>query len=74
VQKIKVSIQNSLYVYQKYIVFYFVPDKILLHDLATRLDGLANTAMVEVGDGQLAGYFAEQRFSQQPFFRNGMSR
>uniref|UniRef100_A0ACD5YY71 Uncharacterized protein n=1 Tax=Avena sativa TaxID=4498 RepID=A0ACD5YY71_AVESA len=40
--------------------------------IATRLDGLANTAMVEVGDGKLAGYFAEQRFSQQPFFRNGI--
>ncbi|VAH43482.1 unnamed protein product [Triticum turgidum subsp. durum] len=38
----------------------------------TRLDGVANTAMVELGDVQLAGYFAEKRFSQQPFFRNGI--
>ena len=38
----------------------------------TRLDGVANTAMVELGDVPLAGYFAEKRFSQQPFFRNGI--
>ncbi|KAE8812359.1 hypothetical protein D1007_10718 [Hordeum vulgare] len=38
----------------------------------TRLDGVANTAMVELGDTRLAGYFAEKRFSQQPFFRNGI--
>lgn len=37
-----------------------------------RLDGVANTAMVELGDVPLAGYFAEKRFSQQPFFRNGI--
>uniref|UniRef100_A0A0A9DKC1 Thioredoxin domain-containing protein n=1 Tax=Arundo donax TaxID=35708 RepID=A0A0A9DKC1_ARUDO len=28
--------------------------------------------MVEVGDSQLAGQFAEERFSKQPFFRNGV--
>ncbi|KQK15065.1 uncharacterized protein LOC100831408 [Brachypodium distachyon] len=38
----------------------------------TRLDGLANTAMIELGDVQLAGHFAEKRFSKQPFFRNGI--
>ncbi|KAL6841734.1 hypothetical protein ACP4OV_028246 [Aristida adscensionis] len=36
------------------------------------LDGIAKTAMVEVGDAQLAGHFAEKRFSKQPFFRNGV--
>ncbi|TVU37731.1 hypothetical protein EJB05_11062 [Eragrostis curvula] len=36
------------------------------------LDGVANTAMVEVGDLQLAGHFTEKRFSKQPFFRNGV--
>ncbi|GJN33197.1 hypothetical protein PR202_gb21768 [Eleusine coracana subsp. coracana] len=36
------------------------------------LDGVAKTAMVEVGDLQLAGHFAEMRFSKQPFFRNGV--
>ena len=47
--------------------------KYLLYELDARLDGLVNTAMVELGDGKLAGYFAEKRFSQQPYFRNGMS-
>ncbi|ONM25558.1 DNAJ heat shock N-terminal domain-containing protein [Zea mays] len=28
--------------------------------------------MVEVGDSQVAGYFAEKRFSKRPFFRNGV--
>jgi len=44
-----------------------------LHGLGTQLDGIAKTSMVEVGDSQVAGYFAEKRFSKQPFFRNGMS-
>jgi hypothetical protein len=44
-----------------------------LRGLGTQLDGIAKTAMVEVGDSQVAGYFAEKRFSKQPFFRNGMS-
>jgi len=40
--------------------------------IGTQLDGIAKTAMVEVGDSQVAGYFAEKRFSKQPFFRNGV--
>ncbi|KAL6657022.1 hypothetical protein ACP70R_004802 [Stipagrostis hirtigluma subsp. patula] len=40
--------------------------------ISTRLDGIAKTAMVEVGDAELAGHFAEKRFSKQPFFRNGV--
>lgn len=48
------------------------PLTILFHDLGTRLDGIAKTAMVEVGDSQLAGYFAEKGFSKLPYFRNGM--
>ncbi|KAJ1292022.1 hypothetical protein BS78_02G361200 [Paspalum vaginatum] len=40
--------------------------------IGTRLDGIAKTAMIEVGDSQLAGYFTEKRFSKQPFFRNGL--
>ncbi|WVZ66790.1 hypothetical protein U9M48_015963 [Paspalum notatum var. saurae] len=40
--------------------------------IGTWLDGIARTAMVEVGDSQLAGYFTEKRFSKQPFFRNGL--
>jgi hypothetical protein len=40
--------------------------------IGSRLDGVANTAMVELGDVQLTGHFAEQRFSKQPFFRNGL--
>ncbi|XP_062187126.1 uncharacterized protein LOC133890665 [Phragmites australis] len=40
--------------------------------IGTLLDGVAKTAMVEVGDSQLAGHFAEKRFSKQPFFRNGV--
>ncbi|GJN10921.1 hypothetical protein PR202_ga29069 [Eleusine coracana subsp. coracana] len=40
--------------------------------IGARLDGVAKTAMVEVGDLQLAGHFAEMRFSKQPFFRNGV--
>jgi hypothetical protein len=42
--------------------------------LGAQLDGVAKTAMAEVGDVQLGGHFAEIRFSKQPFFRNGMSR
>ncbi|XP_062189389.1 uncharacterized protein LOC133892557 isoform X2 [Phragmites australis] len=40
--------------------------------IGTLLDGVAKTAMVEVGDSQLAGHFAEKRFSKQPFFRDGV--
>ncbi|CAD6216982.1 unnamed protein product [Miscanthus lutarioriparius] len=40
--------------------------------IGTQLDGIAKTAMVEVGDSQVAGYFAEKRFSKRPFFRNGV--
>ncbi|KAL5198956.1 hypothetical protein ABZP36_002468 [Zizania latifolia] len=40
--------------------------------IGIRLDGVANTAMVELGDVQLAGHFADKRFSKQPFFRNGL--
>ncbi|OEL13962.1 hypothetical protein BAE44_0025023 [Dichanthelium oligosanthes] len=40
--------------------------------IGTRLDGIAKTAMIEVGDSQLAGHFAEKRFSKLPFFRNGV--
>ncbi|PWZ37895.1 hypothetical protein Zm00014a_028686 [Zea mays] len=40
--------------------------------LCTQLDGIVRTAMVEVGDSQVAGYFAEKRFSKRPFFRNGV--
>jgi len=48
-------------------------DNIWFHGSGARLDGIAKTAMVEVGDSQLAGHFAEKGFSKQPFFRNGMS-
>ncbi|ONM25555.1 DNAJ heat shock N-terminal domain-containing protein [Zea mays] len=40
--------------------------------IGTQLDGIVRTAMVEVGDSQVAGYFAEKRFSKRPFFRNGV--
>ncbi|RLM86671.1 hypothetical protein C2845_PM04G28860 [Panicum miliaceum] len=40
--------------------------------ISARLDGIAKTAMVEVGDSHLAGHFAEKGFSKQPFFRNGV--
>nr|CAB3455051.1 unnamed protein product [Digitaria exilis] len=40
--------------------------------IGIRLDGIAKTAMVEVGDSQLAGYFAEKGFSKLPHFRNGV--
>lgn len=52
---------------------WFPPHSIWLHGLGTQLDGIAKTAMVEVGDSQVAGYFAEKGFSKRPFFRNGMS-
>ena len=35
------------------------------------LDGVANTGSVELGDLQLAVYFAEKKPTGQPFFRNG---
>lgn len=73
-QKIEVSIENSLCGLNIPHLPFLSLDKILLHDLDIRLDGVANTAMVELGDVPLAGYFAEKRFSQQPFFRNGKSR
>ncbi|KAF8668843.1 hypothetical protein HU200_052044 [Digitaria exilis] len=40
--------------------------------IGIRLDGIAKTAMVEVGDSQLAGYFAEKGLSKLPHFRNGV--
>ncbi|PUZ73070.1 hypothetical protein GQ55_2G445400 [Panicum hallii var. hallii] len=40
--------------------------------ISARLDGIAKTAMVEVGDSHLAGHFAKKGFSKQPFFRNGV--
>ncbi|KAM4107005.1 hypothetical protein ACB094_04G109500 [Castanea mollissima] len=36
------------------------------------LDGVANTGSVELGDLQLAAYFAEKKPTGQPFFRNGL--
>ena len=56
------------------IPFFGPSQNILFHDLVTRLDGVANTAMVELGVAQVVGHFAEKRFLKQPFFRNGMSR
>jgi len=40
--------------------------------ISARLDGIAQTAMVEIGDSQLAGHFSEKGLSKQPFFRNGV--
>lgn len=37
----------------------------------TLLDGVANTAVVELGEAQLAAYLAEKKPTGQPFFRNG---
>nr|POE67052.1 hypothetical protein CFP56_72948 [Quercus suber] len=34
------------------------------------LDGVANTGSVELGDLQLAAYFAKKKPTGQPFFRN----
>ncbi|XP_059644075.1 uncharacterized protein LOC132285859 [Cornus florida] len=40
--------------------------------IATLLDGIANTGMVELGDFHLATYLAEKRSTGQPFFRDGL--
>ncbi|KAL4036210.1 hypothetical protein IC575_004937 [Cucumis melo] len=36
------------------------------------LDGVANTAVVELGEAQFAAYLAEKKPTGQPFFRNGL--
>lgn len=40
--------------------------------IVTLLDGVANTAVVELGEAQLAAYLAEKKPTGQPFFRNGL--
>ncbi|XP_077213966.1 DNAJ heat shock N-terminal domain-containing protein isoform X2 [Tasmannia lanceolata] len=40
--------------------------------IASLLDGVASTGMVELGESQLATYLAERRSTGQPFFRNGL--
>ncbi|KAG7021526.1 DnaJ-like subfamily C member 16 [Cucurbita argyrosperma subsp. argyrosperma] len=40
--------------------------------IVTLLDGVANTAVVELGEAQLAAYFAEKKPTGQLFFRNGL--
>lgn len=40
--------------------------------IATFLEGVANTGMVELGDARLAAYLAEKKPTGQPFFRNGL--
>ncbi|KAK9278605.1 hypothetical protein L1049_028178 [Liquidambar formosana] len=40
--------------------------------IATLLDGVANTGMVELGEVQLATFLAERKPTGQPFFRNGV--
>ncbi|KAL5544522.1 hypothetical protein UlMin_008306 [Ulmus minor] len=40
--------------------------------IAAFLDGVANTASVELGDSQLIAYLAEKKSTGQPFFRNGL--
>ncbi|KAK1314644.1 hypothetical protein QJS10_CPA06g00451 [Acorus calamus] len=40
--------------------------------IASVLDGVANTAALELGDYQLAAHFAERKSSGQPYFKNGL--
>ncbi|CAL5441752.1 unnamed protein product [Camellia sinensis] len=40
--------------------------------MASLLDGMANTGMVELGEVQLATYIAEKTFTGQPSFQNGL--
>ncbi|XP_022134959.1 uncharacterized protein LOC111007081 [Momordica charantia] len=40
--------------------------------IVSLLDGVANTAVVELGQAQLAAYLAEKKTTGQPFFRNGL--
>ncbi|XP_028119685.1 uncharacterized protein LOC114317181 isoform X1 [Camellia sinensis] len=40
--------------------------------IASLLDGMANTGMVELGEVQLATYLAEKTFTGQPSFQNGL--
>ncbi|KAF8399510.1 hypothetical protein HHK36_015377 [Tetracentron sinense] len=40
--------------------------------IASLLDGVASTGMVEVGEVQLTTYLAEKKSTGQPFFRNGL--
>lgn len=40
---------------------------------AALLDGVANTALVELGEIELVAHLAEKKPTGQPFFRNGMS-
>ncbi|CAL5362297.1 unnamed protein product [Camellia sinensis] len=40
--------------------------------MASLLDGMANTGMVELGEVQLATYLAEKTFTGQPSFQNGL--
>ncbi|ONK75426.1 uncharacterized protein A4U43_C03F16720 [Asparagus officinalis] len=40
--------------------------------IANLLDEVVDTGMVELGDVQLASFFAERKRTQQPFFRNGV--
>ncbi|KAF3322936.1 hypothetical protein FCM35_KLT12925 [Carex littledalei] len=40
--------------------------------IASLLDGLADTGMVEISDVELAAHHADNKFAKQPFFRNGL--
>lgn len=40
--------------------------------IATLLDGVANTGMVELGEVELVTYLTEKKPTGQPFFRNGV--
>ncbi|CAL5441736.1 unnamed protein product [Camellia sinensis] len=40
--------------------------------MASLLDGMANTGMVELGEVQLATYLFEKTFTGQPSFHNGL--
>ncbi|KAJ0790009.1 putative protein-disulfide reductase [Helianthus annuus] len=40
--------------------------------IASLLDGIANTGMIEVGDLKLATYLSEKKYTGAPFFRNGL--
>lgn len=40
--------------------------------IVASLDGVAYTAVVELGEAQLAAYLAEKKPTGQPFFRNGL--
>ncbi|XP_024976391.1 uncharacterized protein LOC112514274 isoform X1 [Cynara cardunculus var. scolymus] len=40
--------------------------------IASLLDGIAQTGMIEIGDLKLATYLSEKRYTGAPFFRNGL--